>query len=81
MKKFILGVFFTLIGLPLIDDIVIILAKQTELYSYKILKKIYDIKKTINDDVLLSEEDGKNTIGFQTSCIGYEVENEVEEEQ
>ena len=80
MKKFILGMLFTLLALPLIDDIVTILANKTQLYSYQIAKKINDIKKQIDDNMNLQEEN--NPIGFSTSCVGFEIDNpEIEEEE
>lgn len=73
MKNFLLGCLFILIILPIIDNLIALMSNQIQYLQCKIQKKIYDIKKQIN--LQQQEEDNKNQIGFQSSCIGYEIQN------
>lgn len=91
MKKFIIGLLFGLIGIPVISDFVDDVDNLTELLSYKIAKRITseqaEIEK-IKQEFLQGEEDEddcckSSPMGFQsTSCIGFETseENDMEEE-
>ena len=80
MKYFIAGILFALVGLPTIDACTDWISNQSELKSYKIAKQIHDIQKTINsqDDKQIVQKP-KYPMGF-TSCVGFEVNNEQQEE-
>ena len=81
MKYFILGVLFTLIGMPIIDFFTTWLANQSELHSYKIAKKIHNIQNSMasQENEQIVEQKEKIPMGFATSCIGFEVNNQEEE--
>ena len=71
MKNFLLGCLFILIILPIIDNVIALISNQFLLLQCKIQKKIYDIKQTFQTE----QEENQNQIGFQTSCVGYEIDN------
>lgn len=80
MKKFLSGMLFALLGLSLLDDITAILTNLTQLFCYKIAKQTYQIKKQL----AITQEDQQeqnNPIGFQTNCIGFQIESPQQEEE
>ena len=81
MKYFISGVLFTLIGMPIIEFFTTWLANQSELHSYKTAKKIHDIQKSMapQEEEQVCEQKEKFPMGFATSCVGFEVNDQEEE--
>ena len=69
MLYFILGIFFILLVIPLVENFVTIIASKTELITYKIAKQICDLKKQMDEQ----EEQEQHQVGFRTECVGYEI--------
>ncbi len=78
---FILGILFISIGIPLIDNLMSILSTHTELIAYKVAFKIYKIKKEMKIDDDDQEEQKKHPMGFQTSVVGYDIEEPYQEQE
>lgn len=77
---FILGILFISIGIPLIDNIMSIFSSYTQLFTYKIAFGIFKLKKEMNIDD--DEQDSKKIpMGFQTSAVGYEIEEPYQEQE
>lgn len=83
MFNFLMGMFFVLIISPLIEDFITFIGCLTELKQCKIAKEVYNIKKEIGLNG--EEEEQQKQIGFQTDCVGYEInscpEQEIYEDQ
>lgn len=79
MLFFILGMFFILLVIPIIDNLMVLLTNYVSLILQKTAKKIYDIKKEIGEDLKNSEE--SSPIGFQTECIGYEIDSTLNNDE
>lgn len=77
---FILGILFISIGIPLIDNIMSIFSSYTQLLTYKIAFGIFKLKKEmhVDDD---EQESKKIPMGFQTSVVGYEIEEPYQEQE
>lgn len=80
MKKFLSGILFALFGLSLIDNINAILTNLTQFYCYKIAKQTYQIKKQLALTQDEKQQEPHNAMGFQTDCIGFQVESPLQEE-
>lgn len=75
MKNFLLGTLFALIGIPLCQFCATRIEDISQLLSYQNAKKIYQIKKEIEQQYGGEEDEEGHQIGFQTQCIGYKVED------
>lgn len=75
---FILGIVFVTIVLPIMDNLITIIATYTEYIGYIIAAKTYKIKKEleINQD---QKEDQHNIIGFSTDVVGFNIPNQEQE--
>ena len=80
MKYFIMGFLFASVGIPLIDYLTTQLSNQSELHAHMVAKQIYEIQKTMNPQEQSAQE-SKNPIGFATSCVGFEVDGQEEQEE
>ena len=80
MKNFLLGILFVFLGIPILQAIANSIEDNSQLLSCKTAKKIYNIKKQIQQQSS-QEETSNSQIGFQTQCIGYEVNNENQFEE
>ena len=81
MKKFVGGLLFALVGLPVLDDLVTMFSNYVELNSCKIAKKIYAIKKQIEQNFPEEQEETREPVGFQYTPIEIDDEEDEEEEQ
>ena len=68
MKKFILGILFSYLGIPIMQCISSIISNKTQLINYKIAKQVYDIKKEMD----LQQEEQPS---ISTQAIGFNVED------
>ncbi len=71
---FILGILFISIGIPLIENLMSIVSAFVEYVVYVYAFKIYKIKKQMNEKG--QEKQTKYPMGFQTSVVGYELEED-----
>lgn len=81
MYLFILGILFTLIGLPTIECFMNFLSNRFELSSYKIIKQIYEIQKTMPEKEEEQQKKPKYPMGFSTSCEGFEIDVQENQEK
>lgn len=80
MKKFILGILFSYLGIPIMQCLSSILSNKTQLINYKIAKQVYDLKKEMN---LLQEQQepiATQAIGFNIEDPQQYIEQEEEDE-
>ena len=82
MKNFLLGILFVFLGIPILQAIATSIEDNSQLLSCKTAKKIYNIKKEIEEQQQ-QPESSNPVIGFQTQCVGCEIENQdpFEEEE
>ena len=76
---FILGIIFISFIVPLIENLLTIIATVTQYISYIYAAKIYKIKQQLG--LTEQQEQKKNPIGFQTSAIGFSCQQEYEQEE
>ena len=80
MIYFILGILFSYLVLPLIQNIISIANIKTQEYSYIVSERVAKIQKNIqslNLEEQQEEDPDKLPFGFQsTSAVGFEIDNE-----
>lgn len=74
MKNFLLGTLFVFLGIPIFQFCSARIEDASQLLSYQNAKKIYQIKKQIEQQQ--GEQEGNCQIGFHTQCIGQQIESE-----